>query len=271
MADTFQIITALRYDQLLAECPARDPGVPIDLNSSQLYMLQRHHYRMLAAIKDFNWPENCKDSVAALEGHIRAYLESKKGEFDPQEPLKIRAALSWTGTMDITSTKIAPVSPKCLFPRSLSSIVKSGMTFGDGDSPPTFRLVFSTVPITYNLFTKHKTTRRESYDHARSQTLASIEQSSGESDSLLPIEVLLYNQFGQMMEGTITTPYFFRRGDWVTPLPECGGNVGTTRQYALDHSLCKEGIVEIGSIQRGEKVALSNGVRGFGWGIVEMI
>lgn len=45
--------------------------------------------------------------------------------------------------------------------------------------------------------------------------------------------------------------------------------MGTTRRYALEQGLCEEGIVMKDSIKVGEKVVLSNGVRGFGWGIVE--
>ena len=73
------------------------------------------------------------------------------------------------------------------------------------------------------------------------------------------------------MEGSITTPYFFRAGEWITPRAQCGGNLGTTRRYALEAGLCKEGIVTRESVQRSEKVVLSNGVRGFGWGSVEAL
>lgn len=72
------------------------------------------------------------------------------------------------------------------------------------------------------------------------------------------------------MEGTLTTPYFFREGRWITPAEGCGGNRGTTRRWALDAGLCEEGVLRRESVREGEVVWLSNGVRGFGWGIVEL-
>ena len=74
------------------------------------------------------------------------------------------------------------------------------------------------------------------------------------------------------MEGSVTTPYFNHSGRWITPAESCGGNLGTTRRWALEKKLCEEGYVNVNSIQvgsLGERVVLSNGVRGFGWGRVE--
>lgn len=71
------------------------------------------------------------------------------------------------------------------------------------------------------------------------------------------------------MEGSITTPYFLRAGKWITPAASEGGNVGTTRRWALEMGLCVEGRVDRASVSRGEVVWLSNGVKGWGWGRVE--
>ena len=68
------------------------------------------------------------------------------------------------------------------------------------------------------------------------------------------------------MEGSITTPYFWRNERWITPATECGGNQGTTRQWALDTKLAVAGIVLMTEIRTGEIILLSNGVRGFGFG-----
>ena len=73
------------------------------------------------------------------------------------------------------------------------------------------------------------------------------------------------------MEGCITTAYFKRGGGWFTPASNSGGNLGTTRRWAIDTGKCKEGNVKKDSVQVGEKVILSNGVRGFGWGVVEKL
>ena len=71
------------------------------------------------------------------------------------------------------------------------------------------------------------------------------------------------------MEGTITTPYFYRDGEWITPAVSCGGHLGVARRWALTAGLCKEGMIVAEEIAFGERVVLSNGVRGFGWGVVK--
>ena len=71
------------------------------------------------------------------------------------------------------------------------------------------------------------------------------------------------------MEASITTPYFWRAGNWVTPSAVQGGNLGTTRRWALQRGLCVEGTVKRESVSKGERIWLSNGVRGWGWGSVE--
>lgn len=45
--------------------------------------------------------------------------------------------------------------------------------------------------------------------------------------------------------------------------------MGTTRRWALGRGLCVQEPVTKGSVEVGEKVWLSNGVRGWGWGKVE--
>lgn len=46
--------------------------------------------------------------------------------------------------------------------------------------------------------------------------------------------------------------------------------MGVTRRWALERGLCEEGVVRRGEVREGEVVWLSNGVRGFGWGVVEL-
>jgi 4-amino-4-deoxychorismate lyase len=81
-------------------------------------------------------------------------------------------------------------------------------------------------------------------------------------------EVLLHNPSGEITEGSTTTPYFYRGGKWVTPPvhAEHGGQRGTTRRWAIRNGLCEEGTVRVESVENGEGVWVSNGVRGFRWG-----
>lgn len=78
-------------------------------------------------------------------------------------------------------------------------------------------------------------------------------------------EVLIINYDDEIMEGSITTPYFWRGRRWVTPPASAGGNVGITRRYALDAGLCVEETIMKNSIVDGEAIWLSNGARGWGW------
>ena len=83
------------------------------------------------------------------------------------------------------------------------------------------------------------------------------------------VEILLRNEHGEVSEGTVTTPYFWRDGVWITPRESCGGNLGTTRRWALDNGLAQEGVVMVDEIEHDEVIWVSNGVRGWGWGRVD--
>ena len=76
-------------------------------------------------------------------------------------------------------------------------------------------------------------------------------------------EVLLFNKDQFIMDGSITTPYFFRDGKWITPHMECGGQQGTTRRWAIDQGFCNAGFVSRESLRSNEIIWLSNGVKGF--------
>lgn len=120
-------------------------------------------------------------------------------------------------------------------------------------------------------------------------------------------EVLLYNDVHELTEGTLTSLYLFRGGRWVTPpvgVPSgeftsetlkdggeyegelrkpfagrwghsvrsakvgAGGQRGTSRRWALGKGFCMEEPVGKETVEVGETVWVSNGVRGFGVGRV---
>lgn len=122
-------------------------------------------------------------------------------------------------------------------------------------------------------FTTHKTTAREGYNAVRLRVgIQSFQE---------PAEVLVVNPRGEVMEGSITTPYFRRRRggigggggggggcEWITPPLSSGGNSGTTRRYALVQGFCEEQVIKWTDLVDGEECWLSNGVRGFIRGVV---
>jgi 4-amino-4-deoxychorismate lyase len=151
------------------------------------------------------------------------------------------------GALAMGPTDFQPVPP----PKTCSSL------------KPSYSILLDSQPTTVDTHTIFKTTHRPHYDSSRSRNLGQ------NPSSLLAEEVLLYNTSGQIMEGSLTTPYFHRNGRWVTPPvweDNHGGQRGATRRYALEKKLCTEEAISISSLRNGEKVWISNGVRGFGWG-----
>lgn len=134
---------------------------------------------------------------------------------------------------------------------------------------PSWRIYPSPTSISPSLLTRHKTTDRSMYDEARSFIPPSSQQ--GEYARYVLSEVLVFNLENEVMEGSISTPYFWRQGRWVTPPASAGGNLGTTRMYALATGLCVEETVRKQTITHGEAIWLSNGARGWGWGRMELL
>jgi 4-amino-4-deoxychorismate lyase len=131
---------------------------------------------------------------------------------------------------------------------------------------PSFNIIVDPLPTEVTPHTMLKTTYRPHYDASRARAFHSAITNSGLENK----EVLLHNPAGEMMEGSVTTPYFYRNGRWVTPPvgSEHGGQRGTTRRWALATGMAVEEIVPRESVKAGERLWLSNGVRGFAWGVV---
>lgn len=102
---------------------------------------------------------------------------------------------------------------------------------------PEYQVLVDSERTQHTEYTHYKTTKRQMYDDARNR------HGLGLAD---PKEVLLVNPAdGSIMEATLTTPYFWRGGRWVTPPVSqifelgkgSGGNDGTTRRWALEKSV----------------------------------
>jgi 4-amino-4-deoxychorismate lyase len=122
---------------------------------------------------------------------------------------------------------------------------------------------------------RHKTTARGAYGEATAELNAVLDnrREAGERmvEILLPVVDPNRTEAGrelELSEGTLTTPFFYRDGRWITPREEAGGCNGVSRRYALEHRLAVIGTVSASSVKVGETVYLGNGVRGFSWGVV---
>ncbi len=191
---------------------------------------------------------------------------------------QLRIALSSNGTFTITSNgphpgpasieepfPLARDTASQLFPGSLDSVA-------DGAAYLRWRVFVSLDKVTPTLFTRHKTSNRWVYDRAVAKLPAQPPGPElGNAQLLAEVLIVKDSNEEEVMEGCIFTPYFKRDNKWITPEASCGGNLGTTRRWAVEKGICKLGVVKLSSVKCGEIIVLSNGVRGFQSGIVELL
>ncbi|KAI9037620.1 uncharacterized protein KD926_000182 [Aspergillus affinis] len=249
MTSSFQIISTLRYD----------PALPDVLNypdslRTPYYLLPYHQDRLLRAAQCFKW----QAAIDFLERDADQFLQFLDSFIpDKTKPWRLRILIDQHGVGTVETTPTTTIN--------LSSLLIPSETHA---SP--WRVYIDTKPTKPSAFTTHKTTAREDYTSARLR--------SGIYSPQEQAEVLIVNPEGEIMEGSITTPYFRRRNhvhtdqatgsDWITPPLSSGGNAGTTRRYALTQGFCTEQVIRATHLVDGEECWLSNGVRGFIRGIV---
>ncbi|KAB8206996.1 aminotransferase class IV-domain-containing protein [Aspergillus parasiticus] len=253
-SDSFQIISSLRYDPSIPHAIGERTAEP-RLLATPYYLLPYHRDRLLNAAICFNWTK-------AIE-----FLQQDLGQFtqildtfipDKSDSWRLRIVIDSNGACKVEANPTASMNPlNLLYPSQEMS------------QPNTWRVYVDSEPTTPSDFTMHKTTARGDYTAARHRSgiLSPQEQA----------EVLVVNPKGEVMEGSITTPYFRRRRpssekdgaskdagpEWVTPPLLSGGNAGTTRRYALTEGFCTEEVITVADLVDGEECWLSNGVRGF--------
>ncbi|KIJ36987.1 hypothetical protein M422DRAFT_178757, partial [Sphaerobolus stellatus SS14] len=81
-------------------------------------------------------------------------------------------------------------------------------------------------------------------------------------------EVLLYDEGGWIMEGSVRNVAFWRDNRWVTPPLHRGGLNGVVRRWLLENGRVIEEDVRKEDVRVGEVVLLSNGVEGCSLGVV---
>lgn len=248
---TFQIISSLRYDPALPDVVSSYPdGYPQPLRSPY-YLLAYHRDRLITAARFFQWNkalEWLQQDLSSLERFLDGSIPDK------QKPWRLRIAVDCNGTGSVDVNPTAAIDPLNLLIPSMHPPTES----------PIWRVYVDTSATNPSGFTTHKTTAREDYTAARLRVRINSPAETA--------EVLVVNPAGEIMEGSITTPYFRARGAsgqaWFTPLLSSGGNDGTTRRYALAQGFCTEQTIDGAELVDGEECWLSNGVRGFMRGMV---
>lgn len=160
------------------------------------------------------------------------------------------------------------VHPATAWPLRCMFLPVSFDDLGSLSSSFPWRLVVDSVATAPSQFTTYKTTSRDHYDAARKRV--------GINSPTDPVEALLFNPLGEVMDGSITCVYFRRRthhhhkpghegskAEWITPPLSSGGMISVSRQYALEHGFCVERVVRVDELVDGERCLISNGVRGF--------
>ncbi|KAL8784425.1 MAG: hypothetical protein Q9213_003948 [Squamulea squamosa] len=273
-AASLQAMSSIRYDRFLSYS-SRNTLISGDGNEpSPFYMLNYHRDRMLAAADELGWMEarnvlEGRSGDIQLKQVLQAHLTDSYSSAQLSYPLKLRVTINLEGYYSVTSTALPflPLSTLAFshFPPVLSQLPPS---IDHATFDRSWRIFISPIPVSPSLFTRHKTTERAVYDKARSLIPVTRRR---ELPHDISSEILIVNRYGEVMEGSITTPYFWRRGRWVTPPTSAGGNIGTTRRFALETGLCVEETVMEESIAGGEAIWLSNGGRGWGWGEIEKL
>ena len=268
----FKLFTTLRYDPLLLKAHNNPSFTHAGWNythRSPCYMLDLHRDRILRAATYWHWAAvlpllSGSPGLTTLETAIDAFLGSPCRGGDDARAYRLRVLVNEQAELKFEKADEAPRPLEALFPSALSA-EKAGD--GGPGRGPAFDVVLDREGTERSAYTHYKTTRRQMYDDARERAGLRV----GE-----PKEVIIVNGAdGSVMEGSVTTPYFLRGGTWVTPpVPSVfaeenggAGQDGTTRRWALMNGLVVEKVVKADELNDGEAVWLSNGAKGFLFGI----
>ncbi|KAK7451515.1 aminodeoxychorismate lyase [Colletotrichum acutatum] len=245
----FEIITTFAYS---AGLPYNEASLP----EPYCYLLQHGIDRLQAAASDISWTAVAEDlrsidRVQALSKQVSAHMLSTHGEAskDPGRRFIVRLAFKRDGILSIMSGP-RPTSTDSLYPRTLSNITDSLST----SEIPVYLDMEPTKP---SLFTKHKTTHRQSYSAAWKR--AGIDEATSPAEC----DVLLQNENGHIMGAAFRTVYFWRGGRLVTPSSVTGCKMGVSRRWAVENAGVKETLITALDIGDGEVVWLSSAVGGF--------
>jgi len=241
----FQLFSSLRYDPLLTQLPINTEFWDGNIKSSPFYMLPHHRDRMLQAAENFGWTK-AADAIRGSEGfsHLLEKL-TEAVDIKSQSPLRIRILLSHNGVISVESSPAAEVTRWNLYPNRIppprdskplqvSPLTGGALAVGNNDDvhgdPPrdyTWDVIPDPVGTEPSSYTTYKTTSRDMYTSARERV--------GINDMAEKREVLIVSEKGrEIMEGSLTSVFFWRDETWITPPESSGGQVGTTRRWALE-------------------------------------
>jgi hypothetical protein len=198
-------------------------------------MLDLHRDRVLRAAKHWGWTK----VVDLLEGDggLRRLSEFLTTSLDPkqQTPQRVKVTITEGGELRCDASVVPDTPLVNLFPRQLPELGTSASgASGLPSKDVEYEVVLDSTRTNKSEYTHFKTSQREGYDTARQRAGIKL----GDLKEVLLVETA----DGGIMEGSTTTPYFWRSGRWVTPpvaprfssADGSGGNDGTTRRWSLE-------------------------------------
>ena len=239
MAEDFELFSSLRYDKALLQVAGSDlthAGWNW-ANRSPLYMLDFHRDRILRAATHWGW-DAAIDILSGEAGlkRLEEFILSSLGE-NISSPMRVRVSITKLGQLKIVTGPVSQTPLENLFPEVLPPPegIKTDKTSTNMPvKSPEYMVMVDQMGSARSEYTHFKTSKRAVYDGARQR--AQI--------GLLDLkEVLIVSETtGDIMEGSVTTPYFWRDGRWVTPAVSkeysaekgSGGQDGTSRRWALE-------------------------------------
>ncbi|CZS97589.1 hypothetical protein WAI453_008723 [Rhynchosporium graminicola] len=279
----FQLFSSLRYDPLLRPLTINTTAWDGEIKFfSPFYMLPYHRDRMLQAAEHFGW-NKAADTIRGTEGfNFLLKILNENVDIKSEAPMRVKTLLSHDGVITVETNPVPIVDRWTLFPERIppplsaetkmrvSPLTGGSLTLGEneivyGDAPKgePFDIIPDSARTPPSPFTSYKTTSRDMYVSARERV--------GIKDYAEKKEVLLVSdKDGEIMEGSLTSCFFWRNGKWTTPPASSGGQIGTTRRWAIKEGYAVEGIVKVDSLVDGEECWISNGVRGFQYGKVKL-
>ena len=277
-----QLFSSLRYDPMLTSIPINTEHWD-DSNAmgSPFYMLPFHRDRLLQAAEYFGWSK-AVSQIAGKDGFY-TLLEKLNNAIpvNSTTPLRVRTLLNRDGKITVETNPTPPVSIFNLYPERIppprnekkvkvGSLTVDALELSNNDTvqgDPDRSVPWDVLPdfekIEPSPYTSYKTTVRDMYTVARERV--------GIQSMTEPKEVLILSaKDGEIMEGSLTSVFFWRNGNWTTPPISSGGQIGTTRRWAAEKGFCVEAVVKADELIDGEECWVSNGVRGFVFGKVKL-
>ncbi len=155
--------------------------------------------------------------------------------------------------------EVSPIGRRPFDLLAISSRAPREFTTWPTQYAPILSVYLDTAPTPISEFTSNKTTRRDHYDQARERAeIKSLDAAE---------EVVLYNETGEVTEGSLRNIAVYRDGSWVTPPLSSGCLGGIVRAWLLKHGRVKEARIMKEELKEGEWVLTANAVEGNGLGI----